>query len=620
MNKNAGTGAKLGNLFKSLSKKQKNIGLFATELVLIAAVSVVSVAGVNLSGGSAVTNSSSSKSSAQNSAGSSSDLSAAGLSSQPGTDSAVSSDSIGTIDNTVANQMTTITTSSKFNMQTWNSSRFLPALKNAAPVLDYINTNGMSNDELLTFTTLKGIVNKKQPRIYTTDSDPATSNDSGWIAKLNLKLNKVSSAYSLITKYKSEIKGMIIYDNSSPLLASTINLATTMAGLDNAIVVSPQMASKLKSYNIPVIADLRGKFRNQWEVYQYEFDNFAKKTTNRVLVELPPNVYGFVRDYAIAIGASVVYLDPSISKDVDLLTSYIGRMSSGKGVILGWWPSEQPGVNFASSFGIPTVASDYSVNLSVYAGMPTKVAKPKAAPSITLSNKIYIAMVVSDGDNAQYTEGKMLSMWNQPERGSFPLSWTITPSMMDVETPLLNYYYKTATANDCFISGPSAYGYFYPKSWRDKSTLASFLKLSNNYMSAMGLKAITVWDPLPGAMGDDYMKIYADNVPSMLGLTQQETMAKPVELFNNKFLALQMDGAYCSEVKQMENVLSDKVNSFNGTKPVFGVIQGEPWDELGKLNNFAKIVDYYKALNPNVEFVRLDQLMQLETQYLKQGK
>src|SRR5207249_1265563 len=93
----------------------------------------------------------------------------------------------------------------------------------------------------------------------------------------------------LLTSYRSELQGVVVYDPSVP---DSINVATTLAGLDRAIVVSPTMAQQLAvaPYLLPVVDDLRGRFTTRLDAYQWEFDNVWAKdlVTNRMLIGLPP--------------------------------------------------------------------------------------------------------------------------------------------------------------------------------------------------------------------------------------------------------------------------------------------------------------------------------------------
>lgn len=84
------------------------------------------------------------------------------------------------------------------------------------------------------FATLEGLVNKAQPRIYAYNNDG--EGQYGWLTPFGLGYNVVSDKYSLITKYRSSISGLVVYDDAQP---DTINLATTIASVKGAIACAP---------------------------------------------------------------------------------------------------------------------------------------------------------------------------------------------------------------------------------------------------------------------------------------------------------------------------------------------------------------------------------------------
>ncbi|MDF2567346.1 MAG: hypothetical protein K0R90_802 [Oscillospiraceae bacterium] len=633
------------DFFSNLTAQKKNILFLVVEVVVVLAIVIGATLGVFFSAngddsGKVVSSSSSTASTGSISSldGLNSDLTSDGLSSteSSSTDSniltPVSSDSNVT-DPGTTDPGTTDPNSGLENVMTWSDNQFLPNLANEpAAVMDYIDQSAIAkakyaNEELLMFTSLKGIVNRSKPRIYTADTDPAKGYNT-WLEKLKIKLNKVSDPYTLIKKYRSEIKGIVIYDDTDKRTFSTINLATTIAGVENAIIVSPKLVSTVqKKFNLPVIKDLRKeKFKDKWEIYNYQFEHYANKTTNRVIVGLnPETMFGQIRDYAIAIKANVIYLDPAANKDIEILDKFFLRMPAGKSSYLGWWTQENDGVNYGSAFGVVTIASDWCSNASVYAGAKSINITPQAvSKKPKLENKIYVSLIMADGDNLQYMEGKLREIWIQPERGDFPLTWTMSPPMLDIYKPILNYYNKTKTANDTFVSGPSAYGYFYPKYWArtEDSTknFAEFLRRSDdNYMKKLGFRSITVWNWESGAMGTNLMKVYADNMPSLYGISQQENMNPAATLFNKDFLVMKLDGSYCGEIYQMEQIIAGKIDEYNkakGSKPVFVTLQGVPWGIFGKLSSYEGIIDYAESLSGDVEFINLDQLYQLKTEYM----
>lgn len=91
-----------------------------------------------------------------------------------------------------------------------------------------------------------------------------------------------SDPFDLIDKYKSDIHGAIVYDIQVP---DTINLASTMAGISDAVLATEDRAQR---FNIPVLEDLRGRFRDKHEVYEHALRNVWPNVTDRLITAIKP--------------------------------------------------------------------------------------------------------------------------------------------------------------------------------------------------------------------------------------------------------------------------------------------------------------------------------------------
>ncbi len=462
------------------------------------------------------------------------------------------------------------------------------------------------SEDAVLFTTLKGVVNKTQPRIYTYDTN--TVNGEGkytWLNNLNLNYNQVSDKMTMITKYRNEISGIVVYDDN---YLDTINLATTIAGTSNAIVAAPSQVAALTAapYNLPILADLRGQFNSKLQIYQYLYNNYWPLSTHRVLIGLNPDAHkGTIRDYAVAIGAAVIWLDPNVSAENTLLQSFLSSMPAGS-AYMGWWTDEGAGVMLASEYSISTVASDWSTNLSVFAGMSRTVNVKPVPEKPVLQNKIYLTFIMSDGDNLQYMEHKMKQHWDNPDRGSVPIGWTISPAVLDAAPALLNYYYNTATANDCFISGPSGVGYTYPNYWPSQTGLDNFAKMTEDYCKRAGLRVITIWNTITGGINTNVGESFANNSPSLLGLTAMNGPGGQIDIYNSKLPSQRLNATYCYDQASLQMEVNNAIANWNGTSPRFVAIQCEPWDVTPTM-----IKNVASTLNSNVQVVRTDNYFQL---------
>lgn len=169
---------------------------------------------------------------------------------------------------------------------TWPKSQALPTFAKAKH-LDVLDLRENTGDEKLLFTTLQGNVNREKPRIYMIENDYEEGNFT-WLNDWKIPYSIRENPWELLLKYKDELSGMIVYD---PEVKDSINVATTMAGLEQGVVASPELAEKLTKppYNLKIIEDLRGQFDDGLDAYKWQYENLWPRTTKRMLVGLNPH-------------------------------------------------------------------------------------------------------------------------------------------------------------------------------------------------------------------------------------------------------------------------------------------------------------------------------------------
>jgi hypothetical protein len=471
--------------------------------------------------------------------------------------------------------------------------------------VDHVSVDRGSEDELVLFASLKGIVNRTQPRIFSYEGDQFAEGEYTWLQSLGLDWTHHDDKWSLISKYRDELAGIVIYD---PAVPDTVNLATLLASQKNALVVAPPLAARLGAapYNLPTLDDLRGDFANNIAVYDHIYDNLWPSLTHRVLMGLSPYAHkAAVREYAVALGTAVVWLDPNKSAESEVLNRFLSSMGPGK-AYMGWWPEEGPGVQRGSEYGIATVASDYATNLTMHSGMPRTIAVKPIPPKPILENKIYVAFILSDGDNLQYVEHLMRKLWGQSERGQVPIGWTVSPAMLDAMPGALNYYHSTATANDNLISGPSGWGYGYPNFWNSDEDLAKFVAESDDYATRAGLRVVTVWNTITGRVDPDVGDLFAEHAPRVLGLTAQNT-GGPLAIYQSKLPVFPLSCNYCTGEQAMREHIATASQGWDRNSPRFVLIQAQPWTDVRPVT----FLNVKNSLNADHVVVRPDNWFQL---------
>lgn len=471
--------------------------------------------------------------------------------------------------------------------------------------VDYVGVQQSNADEMFLFASLKGIVNRTQPRIFSYEGDAFAEGPYTWLQSLGLNWTEPADKWTLITKYRSELSGLIVYD---PAQIHTVNLATLLAKDKKALIASPTLAARLTAapYNLPILLDLRGQFSSKMQVYQTIYNTYWPNIDHRILIGLSPDFHkASLREYATALGAAVIWLDPNDATESPLLNSFLSSMPAGAN-FMGWWPEEGPGVERASTYGIATIASDYATNLTVHSGMPRTVTVKPIPPKPTLQNKIYVAFILSDGDNLQYVEHLMRKLWNNPDRGAVPIGWTLSPAMLDAMPGALNYYSQSSTVNDNLISGPSGYGYAYPNSFPNATALNRFVAKTEDYNQRAGFRVVTVWNTITGGINQNVGQSFATNAPSLLGLTAQNT-GGGLTIYNNSLPGMALSCNYCTQEQPMKDHIASAAAGWNRTSPRFIIIQAQPWNNVTP-TSFKNVAN---SLNADYVVVRPDHIFQL---------
>ncbi len=74
----------------------------------------------------------------------------------------------------------------------------------------------------------------------------------------------------------------------------------------------------------------------------------------------------------------------------------------------------------------------------------------------------YVAHYVGDYDSAAWLYSQLPRMWNDPARGSVPLSWAFNPNLCQRFPLGMAWARERHTANDFFVAGDSGAGYLNP--------------------------------------------------------------------------------------------------------------------------------------------------------------
>ncbi|MBQ9358464.1 MAG: hypothetical protein IJT95_02875 [Abditibacteriota bacterium] len=352
-----------------------------------------------------------------------------------------------------------------------------------------------------------------------------------------LREEEVDALDELVRWAGSRIKGAVIWD---PAVPATVNVATTIAGAEDLIVLSPEFAAEyLPQWKLEVKYDLRGRFDGSEtgsaknDAYRWAVREFLDKgKCSRDFLFLNTDAWNqratgtmawaCVRDWAVANRGFVFDLspwgtetpgdDPDQPMGTDLATYRMileaqYRQTGGKQMteLAGFFDFQKysnagSGANHPVGTEWETVylitpyncyqntADHNCYNKSFHSKFRFRNLKQKADkhPAASLEDKVYLCILMADYDSATPLYVFLPDYWKDPERGKIPLGWGFNPNLINTYPDVITYFYETATPNDWFTADATCAGYFNPTRVLPEN-MPLFIRHNQKYYKALDL-------------------------------------------------------------------------------------------------------------------------------------
>jgi hypothetical protein len=270
------------------------------------------------------------------------------------------------------------------------------------------------------------------------------------------------------------IKGYVLYrlDKSSgnsgthrASLDCTVNVATSLAGVLDAIIVDEELESEAKEHGLHLLLDVRGKTQ------AWCFQNYKDSFNRRILCTQDPRK-PHARDLAIAQKALTIYGGDEPTQSA---MAWLEPISP----ILGWNGGDEfLTTDLSTRYGHIQTATDWCMNLPLLmAGAEDLVLpKGKSLDPATIEwgdRRSAVSFIETDGDNVQWMEGNFFhgvgSYWDNPERGRIPFGWSCCFAHLAQICPqAIGYAFSTRSTNDSFIEWGG--GYYFPDHFGSERT------------------------------------------------------------------------------------------------------------------------------------------------------
>ena len=381
---------------------------------------------------------------------------------------------------------------------------------------EIIVVSGLSKDERSAVESLQGLVGREEASIFI--------NFGGFEAEAELKDLEAAgctllykdengnrwSLENIVPRYIEHIKdkGYVLFTNSDT--TEQINMAFNYTTVFGWLAVPQSVEERVKALGLEKKEDLTDNtldFTEQREFYSKYKDEFRKDA----LIHLYWMASG-LRDLGVQQKIFMCYVE-----DDDYVArtfrDQLFRDLEPASMILGWCKFEVKYTQCASRFGHYVIPSDHSFNVSVLTcnRMETGPMAEKATAPELDPDKHYVAIVYSDGDNAQWISNgyQEFHTW-QSYNLDTPVTWTFAPQMNEFSSTAVKKALDNK-GNSTFITGPSGAGYARIPFMSSKE-VSQFADITAATMLESGLRIVTLLNDPTATAYDDW--VYANRLKS----------------------------------------------------------------------------------------------------------
>ncbi len=407
----------------------------------------------------------------------------------------------------------------------WGNT-YLPKSKPPAKKLLAVDVAPLQPEERTAVVCLQGLTSREQPRIWLLSE----ALDRTWLDWHKEKghitgYEVVTNWPSLFQQFSNAWRGAIIADTN--LYCGGL-LALDVAACEDLIIATPELAGKL---HLPVKLDLRGRFKTYADGMRWVWANYKDRLNHHLCDYMYPVRLGqcsCAYDYqwkSVAFwitgrldgrkpGAdprAEVQVMAQIFAEMEPNIPVLGFPYGGDDIGIG----EGDGVSLASLYAKGLVCSDFLANSCVMSGVSIeRLVQPKQAATLPLDkNSIYIALVMSDGDNENTWLSFFKNYFNHSSFGKFPLAFGMGPPIRELMPAVAQWYYEHASPQTEFIADVSGVAYIDPEKYglaftnRDR-VLDGFLDWTSRTMQLMDMRTVRT---VGG--GDGVVSRYAQALP-----------------------------------------------------------------------------------------------------------
>jgi GxGYxYP putative glycoside hydrolase C-terminal domain/GxGYxYP_N second domain len=403
---------------------------------------------------------------------------------------------------------------------------FVPRSNPTQGTLWVVDTRELGQEKAIALGCLQGLISRESPDIWLT----TTSFQDTWLKRHQAMghfpdVRVVDDWRDLFKKYADKIKGVVIPD---PKMYRGDLLALNVAAMEDAIVASPHLRSLLG--DLDIVMDMRGKHETyadglQWlyETYEEEFNRHLSEYIHPIRLKNAAFAYSYQWKapmfWIVGMVDDAQYAGTDMRRETEIVSRFMERQMPHTAVLgfpfhgEGVGPGEVRGVWLASRYAVSLVCTDNLTNASVTSGVRVGTIPwnlDTADPIPLEDDKMYITMVLSDGDNQNtwidYMENYLEVTADMPE---FSLSFGIGPPILDLQPGVAKWHIEHAPPGTEYIADVSGIGYMQPGAYGKARSeiddpIDAFVRWTDRYIERMNIHGIRT---VSG--GDALLKMYS---------------------------------------------------------------------------------------------------------------
>ncbi len=484
---------------------------------------------------------------------------------------------------------------------------------------DWNTARGMPEKAML--ISLQGLANRDEARLYIIHphnfqweiTEPLYD---FYKRKHGIRFKEIKSADEALSLFKHHAKGYVVWDTT---IGTTSNVAFTIAGLEDAIVVTEDQIPLVEKHGLKPIDDLRGRYTGQThaEIYADAIKRYWH-LCNRDKIMLMGGHRGRVMQPAMAdwgIREKMFFhelsADPEEADEVALNRRLLEDLNVGA-TIFGWHPygkdTEEQSTMLLSSYGhkmeglhnLPNLS--YNDHFEFTDGFKfTNNHHVDLNEKLVAEKKVYISFVQSDSIG--------IGVWTKPGRGKLPFAWQVTMNWTKFSPAALEYFHESATPNDYFIGGLSGPGYMYPNNI-PKDRFPILMNEAKELMAILDEHVMEIMDNsvADGNVGtvdlwEETVDAYYEAFPDVIGFINGYGPARTWDLRDDR--PMMSYDYYIDPKRPREEVTADlnELIALNSNLPYFLLVH------VRESNDVNSLVTVVENLEGPVEVVPLDRFL-----------